>query len=425
MTVDTAVPRSRRALLAAAAGGVAALAAAALGRPLPARGAAGSPLIMGSTTNSAGTSNTSLTTSSTGTALLVTQNGTGTALRGSAVGPGSIAGFFTAGNGTGISGVTANSSSYGVFGSNNGAVGTGGAIRADGNQNHGLVGTSDNADRNGVKGQAPGTGVYGEATSGSGETAGVLGVAYSDGVSAGVLGIGTVNAYGVRGVSDVFGVVGESSSPSGWGMYAHSDNIGIMADSPSEEAVYGNSSSGFAVYGSTATGVAGWFDGPVHVSGFLTKSGGGFKIDHPVEPATRYLIHSFVESPDMKNVYDGIVTLDAKGEATVELPGYFEALNRDLRYQLTPVGSAASELHVKTKVAKGRFRIAGGTAGQEVCWQVTGIRQDAFAEANPIVVEEAKPAAERGLYLHPDLHGQPEEKGLEWRHRVKTRGLRS
>jgi hypothetical protein len=159
-------------------------------------------------------------------------------------------------------------------------------------------------------------------------------------------------------------------------------------------------------------------------SGFLTKAGGGFKIDHPLAPDRKYLIHSFVESPDMKNVYDGVVTLDAKGEATVELPSYFGALNRDLRYQLTAVGSAAPELHVKTKVAKGRFRIAGGTAGQEVCWQVTGIRQDAFAEANPIVVEEAKPAAERGLYLHPDLHGQPEEKGLEWRHRVKIKALR-
>ena len=417
MTVDTAVPRSRRALLTAAAGGLAGLAAGALGRPLPARGAAGGPLIMGAA-NTAGTTNTSLTTATTGTALLVTQTGSGTALRGSATGSNSIAGFFTAQNGTGISGVTGRSSSYGVFGQNNGAVGTGGAIRADGGNNHGLVGTSDNADRNGVKGQAPGTGVYGEATSGSGETAGVFGVAYSDGVSAGVLGVGTVNSSGVKGTSDAVGVIGQSTD--GIGVVGSSNNIGVIAYSVSEEALYGSSTSGFAVYGSTSTGTAGWFDGPVHVSGFLTKSGGGFKIDHPVEPATRYLIHSFVESPDMKNVYDGVVRLDAKGEATVELPSYFEALNRDLRYQLTPVGSAASELHVKTKVAKGRFRIAGGTAGQEVCWQVTGIRQDAFAEAHPIVVEEAKPAAERGLYLHPDLLGQPEEKGLEWRHRVKT-----
>jgi hypothetical protein len=417
--------RSRRALLGGALGGIAALAATVIGGASRTGAAAGSSLIIGSTSNNAGTSNTSLTTSSTGTALLVTQNGTGTALRGSAVGTNSIAGFFTANNGTGISGVTGRSSSYGVFGQNNGAAGTGGAIRADGNQNHGLVATSDNADRNGVKGLAPGTGVYGEATSGSGETAGVFGVAYSsDGPSEGVLGIGTADSYGVRGVSDLFGVVGESSSSSGWGMYATSDNIGIMANSASEEAVYGNSSSGFAVYGTTTTGIAGWFDGPVHVSGFLTKSGGGFKIDHPVEPATRYLIHSFVESPDMKNVYDGVVTLDAKGEATVELPSYFEALNRDVRYQLTAVGSAAPELHVKTKVASGAFRIAGGAAGQEVCWQVTGIRQDAFAEANPIVVEEPKPASERGLYLHPDLLGQPEEKGLEWRHRVKVRALR-
>ena len=419
---STSELRSRRALLAGTMGGIAALAATVIGGASRTGAAAGSSLIIGSTSNNAGTSNTSLTTSSTGTALLVTQNGTGTALRGSAVGSNSIAGFFTANNGTGISGVTGRSSSYGVFGQNNGAAGTGGAIRADGNQNHGLVGTSDNADRNGVKGQAPGTGVYGEATSGSGETAGVFGVAYSDGVSAGVLGLGTVNASGVKGTADAVGVLGQSTD--GIGVVGSSNNIGVIGYSVSEEALYGSSTSGFAVYGSTSTGTAGWFDGAVHVSGLLTKAGGGFKIDHPLDPATRYLIHSFVESPDMKNVYDGVVTLDPNGEAMVELPGYFEALNRDTRVQLTAVGSPAPDLHVKTKVAKGRFRIAGGTAGQEVCWQVTGIRQDAFAEANPIVVEEAKPAAERGLYLHPDLHGQPEEKGLEWRHRVKIKALR-
>ena len=48
-----------------------------------------------------------------------------------------------------------------------------------------------------------------------------------------------------------------------------------------------------------------------------------------------------------------------------------------------------------------RFQIAGGAPGQKISWQVTGIRQDAYANAHRIVVEENKPAEEVGHYLHP------------------------
>lgn len=93
-------PASRRSLLAAGISGLAGLVLGAFGRPTGAEAAAGQPLVMGAA-NSAGTANTSLAAASSGTALLVTQTGTGTALRGSAVGAGSIAGFFTANSGTG------------------------------------------------------------------------------------------------------------------------------------------------------------------------------------------------------------------------------------------------------------------------------------------------------------------------------------
>ena len=123
----------------------------------------------------------------------------------------------------------------------------------------------------------------------------------------------------------------------------------------------------------------------------------------------------------MKNVYDGAVTLDSAGEATVSLPDWFETLNRDTRIQLTAVGEF-SPLYVKTKVQGGAFSIAGGKAGQEVYWQLTGIRQDAWANANRIPVEEDKPTAERGLYLHPTEHGQPGDKGID---AVRDAALRS
>jgi hypothetical protein len=105
----------------------------------------------------------------------------------------------------------------------------------------------------------------------------------------------------------------------------------------------------------------------------------------------------------MKNVYDGTVVLDAEGSAAVEMPQWFEVLNRDYRYQLTAVGAPAPNLHISARLQDGRFAIAGGIAGQEVSWQLTGIRQDAWANAHRIPVEVAKPAEDQGRYLHPEL----------------------
>jgi hypothetical protein len=96
-------------------------------------------------------------------------------------------------------------------------------------------------------------------------------------------------------------------------------------------------------------------DQTLNVTGNLTKGGGAFKIDHPLDPENKYLYHSFVESPDMKNVYDGIVILNARGEGWVELPDWFEALNRDFRYQLTAVGAAMPRLHVAQEIEGNRF----------------------------------------------------------------------
>jgi hypothetical protein len=154
------------------------------------------------------------------------------------------------------------------------------------------------------------------------------------------------------------------------------------------------------------------FNGNVAVSGTLSKSAGGFKIDHPLDPANKYLTHSFVESPDMMNIYNGVATLDGNGEAWVGLPDWFEALNKEFRYQLTAIGSPLPNLHVATEVSKSRFKIAGGKSAGKVSWQVTGIRRDAYAEAHRLPVEEAKAKEDRGFYLHPDLFKQPEEKSI-------------
>ncbi len=153
--------------------------------------------------------------------------------------------------------------------------------------------------------------------------------------------------------------------------------------------------------------------GDLNVTGTVSKGGGSFRIDHPLDPANKYLSHSFVESPDMMNVYNGNVRLDSSGEAWVELPEWFEALNRDFRYQLTALGAPAPGLYIAQEVSGNRFKIAGGRAGGRVSWQVTGIRKDVYANAYRIKVEEEKPLAQRGSYLHPELFGPPKEKSAE------------
>jgi hypothetical protein len=151
--------------------------------------------------------------------------------------------------------------------------------------------------------------------------------------------------------------------------------------------------------------------GNLAVNGDVSKNGGSFKIDHPLDPANKYLYHSFVESPDMMNVYNGNVVTNQRGLATVTLPDYFESLNRDFRYQLTVIGQFAQAI-VAREVSGNRFTIKTNKPGVKVSWQVTGIRHDAYADANRIKVEVEKPPQEQGRYLHPELFGAPRERAI-------------
>lgn len=157
---------------------------------------------------------------------------------------------------------------------------------------------------------------------------------------------------------------------------------------------------------------AGYFDGNVHVNGILSKAAGSFKIDHPLDPANKFLSHSFVESPDMMNIYDGNITLNANGEATVTMPDWFEALNKDFRYQLTAIGKPSPNIYIAQEIAGNKFRIAGGAPGGKISWLVTGVRHDAYANAHRIPVEEPKPVNERGTYLNPQAFGKSSKQGV-------------
>jgi hypothetical protein len=142
-----------------------------------------------------------------------------------------------------------------------------------------------------------------------------------------------------------------------------------------------------------------------------TKS---FRIDHPLDPANKYLYHAALESSEVLNLYSGNAVLDGNGEATVKLPDWFEALNGDFRYQLTAVGAAGPNLHIAQEIQNRSFKIAGGQANMKVSWQIIAVRQDAWERAHPMVVEAQKPPIERGYYINPELFGAPPEKNMDW-----------
>jgi hypothetical protein len=157
------------------------------------------------------------------------------------------------------------------------------------------------------------------------------------------------------------------------------------------------------------------FSGNLHVGGTISKGSGSFKIDDPLDPANKYLYHSFVESPDMMNIYNGNVTTDGSGTAIVTMPAWFEALNTDFRYQLTVIGQFAQAI-VAAKMTNGSFTIKTSKPGVEVSWQVTGIRQDAWANAHRIQVEVDKAQRDQGHYIHPELFGHEGEPSIAEMH---------
>jgi hypothetical protein len=279
---------------------------------------------------------------------------------------------------------------FGVFGYTNSATGTGVAGNANAT-------TGQTTGVSGLSVSTSGTGVFGNATAATGNTFGVFGQTASP------TGNGT-GGYASATSGLAIGVVGLTNSPAGVGGVFTNLGGGKSA------VLIGNGANYAQVFIVDASG-NGNFAGNLNVKGKLTKGSGSFKIDHPLNPANKYLSHSFVESPDMMNVYNGNITTDRRGLATVNLPEYFEALNGDFRYQLTVIGQFAQAIVAK-KIAANRFVIRTSKANVEVSWQVTGIRHDAYANAYRIPVEEDKTAGEQGYYLHPEVFGQPESKSI-------------
>mgnify|MGYP000429755027 CR=1 FL=1 len=117
----------------------------------------------------------------------------------------------------------------------------------------------------------------------------------------------------------------------------------------------------------------------------------------------------------MMNIYNGNEVFDSEGFAKVTLPEYFDALNKDFRYQLTPIGAPMPNLYVAEEISGNTFVIGGGTPGKKVSWQVTGVRQDKYANENRIIDEVEKEDYNKGRFVHPTLFGSPKSQGVHLR----------
>ncbi|MGB8316818.1 MAG: hypothetical protein WCE54_01745 [Ignavibacteriaceae bacterium] len=314
-------------------------------------------------------------------------------------------GYGLSGKSEGVGVYGESSNSFGVYGYSPKGVGVLGAS----NQNEGVYGGSNDS-----------VGVVGQSTNSSG----ILARTYNQ--SRFALEALNSTANGIRAFCGLasndycifaqnyntatYGVLGANSNSITAGVFGYSNGQSI-----DEAGVYGlSTSSAAAILGyAPLGGYAGYFVGTVKILGDFINSNIKFEIDHPLDPSNKYLIHSAVESPEMKNIYDGVITTDADGFAVVDLPSYFQALNTDYRYQLTVIGQFAQAI-IENKINNNGFTIKTDKPNVEVSWQVTGIRNDAYAKANPMVVEKEKTREEQGKYLMPELFGQPKEKGINY-----------
>tara|TARA_B100000287_G_scaffold140890_1_gene132698 strand:+ start:2728 stop:6435 length:3708 start_codon:yes stop_codon:yes gene_type:complete len=170
-------------------------------------------------------------------------------------------------------------------------------------------------------------------------------------------------------------------------------------------------------YGNTGSKKLETTSGGVTITGTLSKSGGSFKIPHPVAglSTTKHLVHSFLEGPQMDLIYRGKIDL-VDGTATVNIDtkagmteGTFVLLNRDIQcFTSNETGWTA----VKGSVSGNILTITAqdNTCTDTISWMVVGERQDdtvksldmTDSEGN-LIVEPDQPAPDT---KHADIQAQ-------------------
>ena len=264
----------------------------------------------------------------------------------------------------------------------------GGAGFANSPSGTGLVGVGNNLNVAGLA--ANGSGV-----AGTGSNLGVFGKADQITNGIGVIGLGNNGSTyitpnvgaGVAGTGVAVGIYGHATDESGFGVYSSGD---LHTE--------GNITA----------------SGNLTVTGDLAASGTkNFIIDDPRDPSNKYLKHASIESNEILNLYRGMSTFNALGEVDVQLPDYYEAINKNASYQLTPIGSPMPNLYIAAEVQNGVFIIAGGVPLKMVSWTITAERNDPYVRNNPEIRNmSVEKGVYRGRYLMPEAYGQPPEKGI-------------
>jgi hypothetical protein len=296
-----------------------------------------------------------------------------------------------------ITNTASSGTNYGVYGQSNSTNGTGvfGWATATSGTTYGVYGRSQSTSGTGVRGLATATtggafGVYGQSDSTSGR--GVFGWATATSGT-------TYGVYGLSASPDGLGVFGYAAATSGpaWGVWGRTDS---------------SASTAYAVIGVEPSGGAGH---AVYAFGTLAATGTkAFQIDHPLNPENYYLNHFCTEGPDPMNAYSGNVVTDAKGYATIQLPDYFESINRDYRYQLTVIGQFAQAI-VAEEIRNNRFVIRTDKPYVKVSWRVEAVRNDLWVQHYGFQTEQEKEDAIKGKYLNPELYGQSKERAILYR----------
>lgn len=220
----------------------------------------------------------------------------------------------------------------------------------------------------------------------------------------------TNGGHGIMGIG-FNGLVGQTNYRAGYAVYGENfDALGSTANNAVGVAGRGY----YGVLGEdrylgAVSGAYGVFsNGELGSSGFKS-----FQIDHPQDPLYKYLRHFCIESNEVLNVYRGNAILNGQGQAIVELPNYFEDININFSYHLTPIGTHA-DVFVLEEVQDGKFSIGGGVEGMKVSWILYAERNDAYARTYPEKkqVEIEKTERDQGKYLMPRLYGAEESEGV-------------
>lgn len=216
----------------------------------------------------------------------------------------------------------------------------------------------------------------------------------------------TNGGHGVSGIG-YNGTVGETNYSMGYGIYG--ENYDAIAPLGDGVGVAGKGYYGVFGEDRYMGAVLGAY-GVVSNGDFGATGAKSFMIDHPQDPENKILRHFSTESNEVLNIYRGNILLDANGEAVVEMPDYYDAININPSYHLTPIGGYA-QLFIKEELSNGKFVIGGGNPGMKVSWTIYAERNDPYFQRFPEkrTVEYEKREGQKGRYFIPELYGAPND----------------